>query len=273
MRISNQAPPLHRLCASPDEAPHRRDFRGPRAPSTVEGTLPYRSRVIRPPLIHICFHDRLQGDLRRHVLKQVLGDSRPGHVPVAGGEPDGAGDVPVPGLGAERGAADARGLRGDGPERFRWPRAIPRLYSPEYLQAGCHDDNAYCQPQYVAYPLLRAPHVYAQQTHHVYANAPFSCPRRAAPSLRPHLASFHAGSLSFGLYITGIIRVAGHPGWVRGRLHQDRGRGRLLAVGLHSSKECYGVRCTQAEDVRVRGTVYVVDWGFFFLHCFHRLVC
>lgn len=39
-----------------------------------------------------------------------MGDLQAGDVPVAGGEPDGAGDVPIPGLGAHRRAPDALGV-------------------------------------------------------------------------------------------------------------------------------------------------------------------
>ncbi|KZP03778.1 hypothetical protein FIBSPDRAFT_1014497 [Athelia psychrophila] len=73
MEYKDQAAPFYRICPPPDQAPHGGDVCGTCLASAVEGPLPHRSRVIRPSSIHFGLHDRIEGDLRRHLLKQVLG--------------------------------------------------------------------------------------------------------------------------------------------------------------------------------------------------------
>ena len=71
------------------------------------------------------------------------GRSSPRYVPVEGDQPDGEGDVPVFGVGAECGPGDAQGIRGNGTQRLRghWP--IPDLHPPVDKEV---DATALCDP-------------------------------------------------------------------------------------------------------------------------------
>jgi len=54
----------------------------------------------RTPVVYFCIYDLLKSHVRRHLLKQVLVYSGAGHVHVEEDQPNGVGDVQLPGLGA-----------------------------------------------------------------------------------------------------------------------------------------------------------------------------
>ena len=66
---------------------------------TAESSLPHGSRFLRPLTVHFRLHDRLRGNLQRHVFEQIVEYSWARNVSVVGNQFDGAGDVSVPGLG------------------------------------------------------------------------------------------------------------------------------------------------------------------------------
>jgi len=112
--LKYQTPAFHRLRSAPDETTLIRDFRIAGLAASTEGSLPYGSRFLGPSTVYICFHDRIKGHLRRHLFEQVVEHSRAGDVSAARDQSDGARDVSIPRLGAQRRTVDAERVRSYG---------------------------------------------------------------------------------------------------------------------------------------------------------------
>ena len=93
---------LRRLRPPPHPSPPLRHLHRPLPPLPSQVPLPRRPRLLRPSPLHLRLHDREQGRLRRHLLEQVLDRRRPGHVLPPRDKPDGARDVRLPGVAAQR---------------------------------------------------------------------------------------------------------------------------------------------------------------------------
>ena len=76
--LKYQTPAFHRLRSASDETTLIRDFRIAGLAATTEGPLPDGSRFLRPSTVYICFHDRIEGHLRRHLFEQIVEHSRAG---------------------------------------------------------------------------------------------------------------------------------------------------------------------------------------------------
>ena len=73
----------------------------------LKSPVPCRAGLVGAATIYFGVHDRVEGDLRRHLLEQVLVDRRLGYVRPVGDQPDRAQDVLVPGVTAQHRAQRA----------------------------------------------------------------------------------------------------------------------------------------------------------------------
>lgn len=115
----------------PSDSPSRlRDFRRPLSPPEAEGSLPCCPGLIGSPSIYFCFYACLKSHLRRYLLQQILVHSRPRHVRPPGDQPDGAGDVQLSRVAAERRAESATVVRGQGAAGLQGRGPLPHLQPP-----------------------------------------------------------------------------------------------------------------------------------------------
>ena len=105
--LKYQTPAFHHLRSAPDKTTLICDFCIAGLAATTEGSLPYGSRFLGALTVYICFHDRIKGYLRRHLFEQVMEHSRAGDVSAARDQSDGAQDVSIIRLGAQRQTIDA----------------------------------------------------------------------------------------------------------------------------------------------------------------------
>ena len=130
VQFDDQTTTFHSLCTPQDQAPSLSHVRRTRPLAATEGAIPDCSGIVRSPPLYIGLHARIQGHLRRHVLQQIVVYRCPRHVPVAGDQPDGAGDVPVPRVGAKRRPRHSPRVRRNDPKRLRWLGSLPYVYPP-----------------------------------------------------------------------------------------------------------------------------------------------
>ena len=109
--LKYQTPAFHRLCSALDETTLIHDLCIAGLTATTEGSRPYGLRFLGPSTVYICFHDRIKGHLRRHLFEQVVEHSRAGDVSAARDQSDGARDVSIPRLGAQRRTVDVERVR------------------------------------------------------------------------------------------------------------------------------------------------------------------
>ena len=99
--------------------------------------------LVGPSIVCLGFHAGEQGDLGRHLLKQVTVDHRPGYIRAEGDQPDGEGDVSVFGGGAERGPSKTQGIQRNSTQRLHGHWLIPDLHLPVNKEV---DIAALCNP-------------------------------------------------------------------------------------------------------------------------------
>jgi len=109
--LKHEAPVLHCLRFAQEKTTLVRDFRSSGLAAASESEVPYSSRFLGPSAVHLCVYDCLKGHLRR---EQVLVYSWAGDVSAARDQSDGARDVSVPGLGAQRRTVEAERVRKHG---------------------------------------------------------------------------------------------------------------------------------------------------------------
>ena len=256
--LNNQTPKFYRLRPPSNEAPQLRHFRCLGSLATAQSPLPYRPRLLRTSSLYLCLHDRLKGHLRRHLFEQIVEHSRAGDVPAEGDKPDGAGNVPVLGLGVERRAIHPEGVRGHGQEGLRWPRTIPDIRPPDNIQIGRHLDQPLprhrSKHKYESYPILRPP---PGVTAEIHTPAPFHTQQ---PSKRVHLAAHHTGharTVLFRRHVACLIRLSPDAHGYDRRQRQDR-LARYVSGLVDSEPGGPGFRNNETENVRIRPAVNVV---------------
>ena len=125
-----EAPVFHRLRSPSHEIAPLSDVCVTRPSPATKYPFSNRTGLVGSSIICLDPHAGEQGDLRRHLLEQVMVDRRPGYVSVEGDQPDGEGDMSVFGVGVERGPGDTQGIRGNGTQRLRGHWLISDLHPP-----------------------------------------------------------------------------------------------------------------------------------------------
>ena len=256
--FDREAPIFHRLRPSSHEVASISDVCVAGSSPTIKGSFSNRAGLVGPSIVCLGFHASEQGDLRRHLLEQVMVDRRPGYVPVEGDQPDGEGDVSVFGVGAERGPGDTQGIRGNGTQRLRghWP--IPDLHPPVDKEV---DAAALCDP---LPPHLRRQSLALKRTT-LYVST--QGPLRPLP---PFLFVATRDPVVVLFDIACVFCVTPHPRWYRGPLGQDRFG--VVIARLSKAARARPTASKQKQDVRIRIAMCVVVHVHSFAFRIHSLL-
>ena len=259
---SCEAPLLYRICPTSNEAASSCDVCSLGSPSTVESSLSLGSWLLRTPAVYFCIYDLLKSHVRRHLLEQVLVYSGAGHVHVEGDQPDGAGDVQLPGLGAHGRRSYSLEFREAGKNRLPGAQAIlPQLLCFFCLQTRC----SVCRRQ-GQHPLrgdveydFAYPEFWKQRLIDPRQNAGHT-DERWLEFCRPQHTRYPL-PIFLQHHVACLFRVAGDPcGWTRSEREDSRNR---LVDDVWCHRAPAGDTSPQDQDVRVRrafGLVTLCLW-------------
>lgn len=242
IQLDGQITSFHSVCAPQDETPLVCHLcRTSPAPAT-QSAFSDGSGVVGSPSFHISVHARLKGHLRRHLLQQVVVHRRSGHVPVAGDQPDGAGDVSVPRVGTKRRSQHAPGIRGDDTQGFRRCRSLPYLHPPidKEVDAATHR-----QPLRGTISDKSVTFIWTTVSVATQVSIPSPQPFHSVHH-SPHHPRY-AVRVIYTIDIPSVVGVATHPTRNR-RLHRQDRVGVVVARSRKGG--CYNCRSLKKQDVR-----------------------